>query len=87
MANITITTEQAASNFESLASLLIESAPSQKAIDFAHKVLNQARARGAEWLAENAVDLQLLDDHKNDFCPVSDNRGFFMAKFQMALLK
>ena len=44
-------------------------------------------ARGAEWLAENAVDLQLLDDHKNDFCPVSDNRGFFMAKFQMALLK
>jgi len=82
-----ITAAKAAKNFESLAALLIASAPSQKAIDFAQKVLNQARERGAEWLAANAVELQLLDDHKNDFCPVADNRGFFMAKFQMALLK
>ncbi len=83
---IQITTQEAASNFASLAELLIRSAPTQKAVDFANKIISQIEARGPEWMAQNAVELQLLDDHKNDFCPVADNRGLFMAKFQTALM-
>lgn len=83
---IQITAQEAAANFASLSALLIQSAPTQKAVDFANKVIAQIEARGSEWVAKNAAELQLLSDHKNDFCPVADNRVFFMTKFQTALM-
>lgn len=82
---IKITATEARANFNSLAKLLIETATSQKAVEFAQRVIAQIEEKGADWMAAHAVTLQLLSDHKTDFCPVADNRPYFLGQFQMAL--
>ena len=74
-------------NFEILVSLLEASSPSEKASIFLAKVANQIRARGDAWIAANAVALKVNTDHTDDFCPVSDNRAYFIGALQIALLK
>ena len=85
------TPAQAHSNFVTLADLLIRTAPSQKAVDFAYRVFEKLEARGAEWMAANAVELQILghfgsvaEDARTP-APVADNRAYYMAKFQTVL--
>lgn len=89
---ITITAAEAAHNFGTLKSLLLATAPSQKAIDFANRVFDQIEARGAEWMAANAVQLQILsparsleDDLRTDAPSVGENRPYYMAALQVAL--
>ncbi len=85
MTKITITAEAAEKNFNSLAALLISTAASDKARAFAEKIIAQVRARGAQWMADNAVAMQILDAADGRFCPVADNRNYYMAKLQTAL--
>lgn len=47
MNQINITAEQAAENFGTLKALLLATAPSQKAVDFANRVFAQVDAKGA----------------------------------------
>lgn len=88
---MTITATQAAQNFASLAELLLATAPSQKALDFAQRTIARVEARGAEWMASNAVTLQILNPYwapevdAAQGLPVADNRAFFMGQLQIAL--
>ena len=90
MANITET--QAGENFASLKNLLLASAPSQKAYDFAVRVVEEVEVKGGNWLLKNAAELQITRkygslerDTRGPF-PVADNRNFYMAHLQMTLL-
>lgn len=86
-----ITAEAAAHNMATLQELLLATAPSQKAFDFACRIFAQIDAKGAEWMAENAVELQIIsayggvDEDRAGVAPVADNRPYFMAKFQSVL--
>lgn len=86
MKKFNITAEIAAANFESLAALLISTAPTEKASAFAEKKISEVRARGAQWMADNAVTLQIQDSAEGRFCPVEDNRNYYMTKIQSALM-
>jgi len=87
-----ITAQEAASNFNTLKSLLLATAPSQKAIDFANRVFAQIEERGPEWMAEKAAELQILspygsvEEDRRSPAPVADNRPYFMSKLQSAML-
>lgn len=89
---INITAAQAASNFATLAALLLATSPSQKATDFANRMIAQVEARGAEWMASNAAELQIIsaygsvEEDRRSPAPVADNRAYFVGKLQMALL-
>lgn len=86
-----ITATQAAQNFATLATLLLATAPSQKALEFAHRTIARVEARGAKWMADNAVALQILSPYwapeadAAQGLPVADNRAFFMGQLQIAL--
>ncbi len=81
-----ITPQDAEANFNSLAAILVRTAISEKASVFAEKKIAEVRARGAEWMANNAVILQILSPADDRFCPVEDNRNYYMAKIQVALM-
>lgn len=89
---IAITAQQAAHNFGTLKALLLATAPSQKAIDFANRVFAQVEERGAEWMAKNAAELQIIkafgsvEEDRKSPAPVADNRPYFMSKLQTALM-
>lgn len=89
MANITAS--QAAENFNTLAALLLATSPSAKATDFAQRVIAQVQDRGPEWMAKNAVALQILspfgsvEEDRRSPAPVADNRPYFMGQLQTAL--
>ena len=70
-----------------LADELLRTAATEKAQAFAEKIIASVRARGAQWMADHAVELQILDAADKRFCPVADNRNFYMSALQMALLK
>jgi hypothetical protein len=88
---IKITAQQAAHNFSTLAAILLASAQSEKALDFARRTIARVEDRGAEWMAKNAVTLQILspywapEDDAAQGVPVADNRAYFMAQLQVAL--
>lgn len=84
---IIISAEAAESNFNTLSAILISSASTDKALAFAEKTIAAVRARGAQWMADNASELQILDSADCRFCPVDDNRNYYMAALQVALLK
>lgn len=86
-AKIIISAEAAEHNFNTLAAELIRTAPSEKALAFAEKIITDVRARGTQWMAENATELQILDVADTTFCPVEDNRNYYMAALQVALIK
>lgn len=86
MKKIIITTEAATANFDSLAAILIHTAPSEKARVFAEKKIAEVRARGPQWIADHAVSLQILSSADGLFCPVEDNRNYYMAQIQVALM-
>lgn len=86
-AKITINVEIAEHNFNTLADELLRTAATEKAQAFAEKIIASVRARGAQWMADHAVELQILDAADKRFCPVADNRNFYMSALQMALLK
>ena len=79
-----ITEAQAVENFESVSAQLIASAPTEKAAAFAEKITTSIRARGAAWIHAHVAELQIYSDEKNSFCPVADNRMYFIAAFQSA---
>lgn len=91
MTQINITAQQAAENFSTLKALLLATAPSQKAIDFATRVFAQIDAKGADWIARHAAELQVIgsygsvEEDRRSPAPVADNRPYFMAKLQTAL--
>ena len=93
MNQINITAEQAAENFGTLKALLLATAPSQKAVDFANRVFAQVEAKGAAWMARNAAELQIIsaygsvEEDRRSPAPVADNRPYFMGKLQTALLR
>jgi hypothetical protein len=88
---IKITAQQATHNFATLASLLVATAPTEKALDFARRTIARVEAKGARWMAANAVTLQILSPYwapevdADQLTPVADNRGYFMAQLQVAL--
>lgn len=86
MTKFNITPEAAVANFESLAVILLETAPSEKARAFAEKKIAEVRARGAQWIADKAVALQIQNNAASRFCPVADNRNYYMAAIQTALM-
>lgn len=77
--------ESAVQNFEAISSQLIASASTEKARAFAEKTINAVRAKGAEWIFTNAQELQVTFVPGEMF-PVRDNRTYYMAAFQMALM-
>jgi hypothetical protein len=83
---IAISAELAAEHFEVMASLLIESAPTEKAVEFATRQIETARAKGAAWMADHAAELNIITNPAKNFCPVADNRAFHLANIQMALI-
>lgn len=90
---IKITAQAAAQNFATLAALLIATAPSQKAEDFAQRTIARIEAMGADWMAKNAVELQILSPYwapevdAAQGVPVGDNRAYFMAQLQTVLAR
>ena len=86
-----ITAKQASENFATLAALLLATSPSEKATNFANRVIADVNARGPEWMAKNAVTLQILspfgsvEDDRRSPAPVADNRPYFMGQLQLAL--
>jgi hypothetical protein len=72
-------------NFNSLVDQLEACSPSEKASIFLAKIVNQIREKGEDWINENRVALQILSDNSNNFCPVSDNRTYFISQFQLTL--
>lgn len=86
-----ITAQAAAHNFATLAALLVATAPSQKAVDFAQRTIARVEEKGADWMASNAVTLQILSPFwapevdAAQGVPVADNRAYFMAQLQLAL--
>lgn len=86
-----ITAKQASENFASLSALLLATSPSEKATAFATRVISDVNARGPEWMAANAVALQILspfgslEQDRQSPAPVSDNRPYFMGQLQVAL--
>lgn len=83
---IKISAEMAAEHFATMSALLIESAKTEKAVEFATKITNEAAAKGAEWLAAHCVELNIVNNPAKDFCPVADNRLFHIANIQVALM-
>lgn len=87
-----ITAQEAAHNFNTLKALLLATAPSQKAVDFASRIFAQVEARGGDWMAEKAAELQILspygsvEEDRNSPASVADNRPYFMGKLQSAVL-
>jgi len=88
-----ITANQAAANMATLQALLLATAPSQKAADFANRLFAQVNERGAEWMAKNAAALQILspfgdvEADRRSAAPVANNRAFYLGKFQILLVK
>jgi hypothetical protein len=82
-----ITTEQATANFEEISRQLMASAPTEKAAAFADKIIRGVRAKGAEWIAARAFDLQVNFVPGHEMFPVADNRTYYISRWQMALLK
>lgn len=80
-----ITPEVAGKNFEQLAKILIRTAVSEKALAFAEKKINEVRARGTQWISDNAITLQVLSPAEGRFCPVEDNRNYYIEQIQVAL--
>lgn len=86
-----ITPATAAHNFATLAALLVATATSQKALDFAQRTIARVEGKGAEWMARNAVALQIMSPFwapevdAEQGIPVADNRAYFMAQLQLAL--
>jgi len=82
---------QASHNFSTLKTLLLASAPTQKAAAAVNLFCGQVEARGGEWMASNACELNILspygdaDTDSHNPAPVADNRLFFIAKLQTAL--
>jgi len=74
-------------NFNFVAAELVKSAPTQKAVDFANKVIGQIEARGDDWIEANIEELGLkfFRIDCDTVAPVSDNRIFWITKFQVAL--
>ncbi len=77
--------ESAVQNFEEISSQLISSAATEKARTFAEKTINAVHAKGAEWIFTNAQELQVTFV-PGDMFPVADNRNYYMAAFQRALM-
>lgn len=73
-------------NFNFVAAEIVKSAKTQKAVDFAQKVIGQIEARGDEWIEANldALGLKFFSIANNNVAPISDNRLFWIAKFQVA---
>ncbi|MBV2164282.1 MAG: hypothetical protein KUL80_08435 [Comamonas sp.] len=85
-AKIVISAETAAEHFEIMAALLIESAATEKAVEFATRQIEAVRAKGAQWMADHAAELNIISNPSRDFCPVADNRTFHLGNIQMALM-
>jgi len=77
--------QQAVQNFEEIAKQLIASAATPKAAAFAEKTIIAVCAKGAEWIFANAQKLRVTFV-PGELFPVRDNRNYYMAEFQMALL-
>lgn len=86
-----ITAQAAAHNFATLAAILLATAQSEKALDFARRTIGRIEAKGADWMAQNASALQILSPFwapevdAEQGLPVADNRAYFMAQLQLAL--
>lgn len=74
-------------NFESIAAELVRVAPTQKAIDFANRVADKVRAKGADWIAAHESDLHIYSSASEQYFDVASNRLFFLEKWQVALAK
>lgn len=81
-----ITTEQAVANFEEISRQLMASAPTERAAMFADKIISGVRAKGGEWIAQRAFDLQVNFVPGEAMFPVADNRTYYISRWQMALL-
>lgn len=76
----------AVQNFEEIARQLMESAPTEKAAQFAQKQIDAVRSKGADWIERNAQALRCTFVPRADSFPVKDNRPYYVSAFQMALL-
>ncbi len=72
-------------NFESIAAELVRVSPSQKAADFATRIADQIRAKGAEWIEVNEFKLAISSAAADQYFDVASNRLFFLEKWQVAL--
>lgn len=80
-----LTQAAAVENFETIAQQLMASAATEKAAAFAEKTIVAVRAKGAEWIFANAQELRVTFVPGDAF-PVSDNRNYYIAAFQMAVM-
>lgn len=81
-----LTQAAAVENFESIAQQLMVSAATEKAAAFAEKTIAAVRAKGAAWILQNAQELRVTFVPSKNTFPVADNRNYYIAAFQMAVL-
>jgi len=77
----------AINNFEIAADALYNEAPSDKARAFVVKLSGKIRAKGEDWIGTHVTELHITDAEVSDnaFCPVEDNRLFYLERWQFAL--
>lgn len=74
-------------NFEVAVEALYNEAPSDKARAFTEKLAAQIRAKGEDWIAARVTELHISDAEVSDsaYCPIEDNRLFYLTQWQLAL--
>lgn len=81
-----LTQAAAVENFETIAQQLIASATTEKAAAFVEKTIAAVRAKGAEWIFDNAQELRVTFVPSENTFPVADNRNYYITAFQMAVM-
>lgn len=78
---------KAVENVKSIGAALYDEAPSDKARAFTAALTDKVLAKGDAWIEAHVMDLCAFNSAEEQYCPVEENRLFFLGKWQMALLK
>ena len=78
---------KAVENVKSIGAALYAEAPSDKARAFTVSLTEKILAKGSDWIEANVGSLYAYSSAEEQYFPVEDNRLFFVAKWQLALLK
>jgi hypothetical protein len=75
-------------NFEIAAEALYNEAPSDRARIFTEKLCATIRDKGPAWITSHATDLHITDAEISDsaICPIEQNRLYYLAQWQLALI-
>ena len=75
-------------NFESIAKVLHDEAPNERARLYIEQLVTKISAKGDSWIDANAAQLHIYDsaEQLENMFPVKNNRLWFIAEWQMAVI-